>query len=730
MPAAKLKKMDNLDLPKIKRKGQLRLRILTILLCLTIIPLILIGLIVLGQVQSIQIKANGQIQKNIAEHAAFMVSSFANDQFLTLENSQMLTQTPETGIGEILKSHSTFLEIAVASSSGQLLVGKSKIASLSANLQQIPSEEYSMLLKNKKVISLVVTPQDISKPVLLMRTFMRNKHPNEGVIISAIVDTSSLYDIMKEFTVGKNGQIFLVNKQGTVISHKDTNITNSHPNFKQFCPVKNFIDNTDEMCQYQNWQKDLVFGYYKPVMMIGDLAIVIESPVAEALATAYLLRNFVIIAIILIIVVVVIFSSLISFGITRPLEKLYLGAQALGQGNFGFRLKIKSGDEIEDLANEFNNLAEKLQKNIAQLMGDREVISAERNKLAVILSGVKDAVIAVDLKRNIVTFNKASENLLKLKSSQVLGKPISDIIKIFDQDTEILQDFYCPIRTDGFEGSVFTKSNLKLISASNNHSFVNLISSQISEGAAVNLGGILTIHDRSNEKQLEEMKLDFVSMAAHELRTPLTSIRDYLGVFIKENHDKFNHEQNDFLNRINVSVYQLMSLVEDLLNISRIERGNMSISLQKVDLVNLAKQSVENFTVQSKEKGIELKFIEPQQSLPQVMADPMRITEVLSNLIINAITYTQERGKVYVFVRPYNGGAIVDIADNGPGIPQEAMPYLFTKFFRISRTLKGGTKGSGLGLYISKAIINMHYGKIWTQSEIGKGSTFSFFLPV
>ncbi|MBI4040073.1 PAS domain-containing sensor histidine kinase [Candidatus Daviesbacteria bacterium] len=256
------------------------------------------------------------------------------------------------------------------------------------------------------------------------------------------------------------------------------------------------------------------------------------------------------------------------------------------------------------------------------------------------------------------------------------------------------------------------------------------MAAMIKEGAKSNLGSIITIHDVSEEHELETMKMDFVSMAAHELRTPLTSIKGYLSVFINENKDKFDNDQMMFLNRINISAEQLTGLIENLLNVSRIERGVVTLNPEQVNWAENLQAVVNEFKNRAEEKRIDLSFTPATVPLPTIKVDKIRINEVLGNLLSNAIAYTQPGGKVIVWAESDGKNIATHIKDTGEGIPKEAIPHLFTKFFRVSGVLEQGSKGTGLGLYISKSIIEMHHGKIWVESELGKGSTFSFSLPI
>ncbi len=363
-----------------------------------------------------------------------------------------------------------------------------------------------------------------------------------------------------------------------------------------------------------------------------------------------------------------------------------------------------------------------------QLKKDTVTISAERNKLAVTLSGISDAVIAVDLEHKIIIFNEASQRLTGYKVEEVLGKKINDVIKVFDKDLEVATSVYCPIRTDTMEGVIFSKSLLRIVGKK--EAYVNLTTGKIAEGAQNNLGCIMTMHDITEEQELEKMKLDFVAMAAHELRTPLTSIKGYLYIFMRDYLKSMDEEQTTILQRLNISAQKLGSLIENLLNVSRIERRSMNLNLQPIDWVSNIQAAILEFMQQVKDKKQELIFDPPSERLPQVKVDSLRINEILSNLLSNAVNYTPPGGKIRVWVEKTPDEIITHVQDSGQGIPPEAIPHLFTKFFRVSGLLEQGSNGTGLGLYIARSIINLHNGRIWVKSEVGRGSTFSFSLPI
>ena len=412
-------------------------------------------------------------------------------------------------------------------------------------------------------------------------------------------------------------------------------------------------------------------------------------------------------------------SIIALFKILKPLDTLIKGAEVLSGGNLNHRVDIRSSDEFEEVGTSFNLMAEKLKQVMERFEQDKNLVLNERNTLSIILSSVLDGIIALDFNKNVVLVNKAAQTLTGFTLQELQDKPIDQFIHLFSEAEEIPPKNYCK--------TTFNQS-LKLVGKNGKQAKVNLLASPVTEGMQANLSCILILHDLSSEQELERMKLDFVSMASHELKTPLTNIIGYLSVFIDENKTKLNKDQLDLLDHSLISAKQLLSLVENLLNVNKIERDQLSVSIEATDLGSILSKSIEDLQNQAKQKSISLIF-SPSPSLPKVLADPIRISEVINNLVANAINYTNASGAVTVSTQVFPGEVITTVADTGVGIPQEAIPHLFSKFFRVSSVQKA-SKGTGLGLYISKSIIQKLNGRIWVESEVGKGSQFHFSLPV
>jgi len=231
-------------------------------------------------------------------------------------------------------------------------------------------------------------------------------------------------------------------------------------------------------------------------------------------------------------------------------------------------------------------------------------------------------------------------------------------------------------------------------------------------------------------RKLDNAKSEFISIASHQLRTPLTAIKGFLSLLLEGSYGKLDPRHEDVLNKVYVSSERLIGLVEDLLNISRIESGRMEYKFDKWDIPKICTEVVDTFVLRAKDRGLYLDYKKPEQNFPEIMTDGSKLREVISNLIDNALKYTQRGG---VNLRLYHEGNSIKIVvtDTGIGIPTTELPYLFSKFSRGKDTNRLNTGGTGLGLYVGKNMIEALNGKVWAESEgAGKGSRFIIELPI
>lgn len=423
----------------------------------------------------------------------------------------------------------------------------------------------------------------------------------------------------------------------------------------------------------------------------------------------------------LLLVVVVCAGALVVMAIyltrlfTQPILHVAQVAENFGRGDFSSRAAYHRKDEIGALANAINATGNSLQDMVSRL-------ESQRNRLEMIINSTAESILAIDKDGKILLANEAVTEFTQLPQSSIVGHNIN---QVFSWKQE-LRDFPINYAKPGIN----TYSNLEYIDAAGIEHYLKLIVSQVtSEQGAQLPQTIITIHDETKSRDLENMKVDFVSMAAHELRTPLAATRGYLELINFKEGESMPADVKNYLQQALKSTAELGNLIDNLLGVTRIERGTLTLHPEKVDIAADIQQAVRNASFSANDKRIALTYDGPTTNC-FVIADQISLHEVINNLISNAIKYTDTGGAVTVLLGREDNNYVIRFKDTGIGIPKQAMANLFTKFYRVHGGLNSGSTGTGLGLFISKSIIERHGGTISVESEEGTGSTFTVTLPV
>lgn len=542
-----------------------------------------------------------------------------------------------------------------------------------------------------------------------------------GVLIGT-VSLEQLSSGLSDFKIGNNGYVYLVDNRGNIITHPEKRIVGMSTGAYPQSEAQRFISSANALNPSATPapQNSLsltsipVLSAHQRLDRTG-WAIISEEPLTDITSDISRIQSQAMPLFLFPVILVILVSIFVSQKLTHPIQILVNAADRIGKGDFDYQIKLHTGDELDLLAHAYQRMARNIQH-------DRASLIEEKNTLSTVLKNTDNGIVGLDSTFQIIFANNAITQLVNKTSEELLGKPFDSSIPLHENDSIVsvadLTNKHSEEETHVYE----------IITSGGSKKFIQVVVSSLQNSESA-VRYLVTTYDITKKQELEEMKLDFVSMAAHELRTPLTAIRGYLSLFTQETENQFSDEQKSFLQRIHIACQQLLALVENLLSVTKIERGAFTTSLQPIDWPNMVKQTLEDFSPRAKDKKITLRYIEPKEVMPSVMADKLRITEVLNNLLSNAISYTYTGGSVEVMLEYKNNELITHIKDTGEGIPEEAQSKLFTKFFRVAGTLAQGSKGTGLGLYISKAIVEMHGGHIWVESELGKGSIFSFTIP-
>ena len=350
-------------------------------------------------------------------------------------------------------------------------------------------------------------------------------------------------------------------------------------------------------------------------------------------------------------------------------------------------------------------LRREVKRTTSSLVEKAEISETERNKLEAIIANIQDGVIVVDQNKNILFVNRAIREIFSLDGKEITGRLLVDVISNADLKALLVRSNEGPLKYHEInfdDGRVFNAQ----------YTPIPMI------GAAV------TMQDISYLKELDRLKSDFINTVSHDLRSPLTSILGYTELIGRTG--PLNENQTEFLQRLQGSIQHITALVNDLLDLGRLEAG-FDTRREIVHLESVLKYSLDMFDAQIKKKNIQLTK-DITQNLQSIRANPIRIRQMIDNLIGNAIKYTPSEGVIRVSISMQEHQIILKVEDTGPGIPPEEQSHVFEKFYRATNAPEG-VEGSGLGLAIVKSIVDSHQGRVWVESVMGKGSSFIVLLP-
>lgn len=412
------------------------------------------------------------------------------------------------------------------------------------------------------------------------------------------------------------------------------------------------------------------------------------------------------------------FSLVLAGRIVRPLKGFMEASRKISAGDYSVQVPVNTRDELGNLAGEFNRMASQLDHY--HRMNIDKIIS-EKNKGEAILSSIEDGLIVFDPDLKVTGMNPAAVRMLGLVSREALSLSCSDILP---------HEHVCDLigKTVETGEKLTVPDEHRIITLQQGRESRHLLFSvTIIRGSERNLSGIvLLLRDVTRLKEVERLKSEFVMAASHELRTPLTSLGMSVDLLLESFAQHASEQDQELLRAAHEEVERMKALVNDLLDLSKIETGRIDLDIESVPVGTLFDHVLNVFKSQTDIKQVQLTANAPED-LPSVKADANKITWVLSNLISNALRYVNKGGHIQLIGRKIGTYVHLSVRDNGPGIPPEYHSRIFEKFVQVEGQEAGGT---GLGLAICKEIVRAHGGTIWVESFPDQGTTFTFTIPV
>lgn len=516
----------------------------------------------------------------------------------------------------------------------------------------------------------------------------------------------------------------------------------------------NYAENTDVPMVRQHMTPDgevtdvfvplIDEGLYKGVLAIGT------NPNPTVVTSSHLTRDVTIAVFVSIWVMVILGAVFNALTITKPIKELLVGVKNIASGNFKQRVDLPLGGELGELIASFNEMAEKLERYEEQNI---EELTAEKAKLETLVSTIADGAVLLDMDMQIVLVNPTARRLFGWEGKPVEG---SNLLRLLPSpvQAEITRPLYQIAKGELREGAEFRIALKEPLDRT-----VRILLTTVLDLSRENIKGIaMTVQDITREAELNEAKSQFISNVSHELRTPLFNIKSFIETLHEYGEDLSVAEQREFLETANRETDRLTRLVNDVLDLSRLESFKL-YNFESVDLAQPIEQTLRTYRLNARDKGIEL-VQEIQPDLPPVFGHYDLLLQVFTNLVGNALKFTETGGKVAIrayllnadtassnqqtrqFLRPPSDTAAItdasemdfqqvriEVADTGIGIDTEDQVAIFDRFFRVENRVHT-LEGTGLGLSIVRNIIEKHRSRVRLVSEVGVGTTFWFDLKV
>ena len=573
----------------------------------------------------------------------------------------------------------------------------------------------------------------------------------------------------------KTSQIYLVNGEKFMVTPSRDVLDIKQMQKVDTVPIRECLDNKSEVNrEYNNYRGETVLG--SSVCLDEDgLILVAEVSKDEIFAPVKKLVNLTIIGggvAFLFGMLVIIFSIRSPL---RNLKEIIFALKGVMNGDFTTQVVIRSKDEISLVASMFNTMisairesqknledskhtieekALVLQKNVEEhekqekfldqskkatlnLLEDawktKEKLEEEGRRLQAILSSVSDGLFIIDSTYRVTLANPAILRMFGLSREELIGKDLREVVTLWKKRSEVVPVTLWPI-----EEVFLTKKTIELavaddfsISTEKRPEKLPVVFSIASLNIGTTNNAVIVLRDVTKDRELDDAKSGFISVASHQLRTPLTSIRWYSEMLLLEDAGPLNDVQKDFMKEVHGGAERLYQTVDLLLGISRVESGKMKTDKITIDLWNFTAEITKELGSQMNEKELELRVVPPDTGPVTVFLDSLTLRQVILNLISNAIRYTKIKGLIEIkwWINNDAREVVYMVHDNGIGIPESQRPRIFSKFFRAENARAQVPDGSGLGLALVKDLVEEWGGKVWFDTALGQGTTFFFTVP-
>lgn len=501
-------------------------------------------------------------------------------------------------------------------------------------------------------------------------------------------------------------EIYVLNKSGVIIS---TSASHSYVGQKRLRTevTRALLGTKDEVIREDPQTAQRYTFLAIPVKNGSEVvgAVYMVAPMAKIYKTIKEINMLFYTGLVIALALTAVLGVALAQTITRPIVEITKKAKEMAGGDFNQVVQVRSSDEIGQLGEAFNYLVQRLRAALSEN-------EQERQKLEAILSHMSDGVIAADAKQRILLMNPAAKALLDYEQDPI-GQPVNQLLSLGDE---------------GDAASNLMAGDEIFFKGPKGRTLLAYASSIVSEGYEHSNGLVIVLRDITEEERAEQARRDFVANVSHEVRTPLTTIKSYLEA-LQDGAVEDKTLRTRFLQVIQNETERMVRLVTDLLQLSKLDERKEPWKFTDSSLIPILDEVLDRFAFQCKEQQVSM-YVDVPESLPKVYVDQDKLDQVLDNLISNALKHTPGKGSIRLAAAVKGEFVEVRVADSGSGIPPKDLPRIFERFYRIDKARSRKLGGTGLGLSIAKQIIENHGGIIQVESELERGTTVRFTLPI
>ncbi len=700
-------------------------RFLILLVLLSVLPVLLVGRIVVNiNSESLQYEVQRyhlRLAQSMAEKFDERLSSTLSQLVFaieTLKNPGITWPERQKLLSALIDSSANYGIISAVTPAGQEVI-KAYNPLVAPEVEQNPAllshaddDLFKAMIKSReRQVRVGRSPNGLAYAEVFL-PFSTPAGLNALFVKLSIDDVCTM--VAKE-TIGATGFAFYVDPKGDVLSKPPLILGGGHVGKDQTI-IRTALTGNMGAREFTDESGVAWVGASAPVSQLGG-AVITQQTRAEAFAASEKGRKQAFLVVIGTVLLAVIAALLLTRSLVRPLISISRTAQAvdLSSGRFPEPVVIESQDEIQELAQTLNSMIHKL-RGYADLQVEKVII--EQKKTEAIIYSIRDGIVMTDYQGRIQLVNQHARDILSISGTEdLIGQPMWKYLPTPDFKTAFVD-----LLTRSDEKKT---AEVKMSGESSDRWFFLSAEQVRTPGKSEFLGIVTVIHEITLEKEIDSMKEEFLHSITHDLRNPLTAIRGFIRLFQAGQTGPVSPIQAKMFDTMDKASLRLMNMINDILDLARLESNRMALHIESTVVEDIANRVVELFVPQTRSTNLKLTVETSGQPMP-IAVDPNLMERVFANLIGNAAKFTPDGGAITVQIE--NGSEMLRCAviDTGDGIPASYLEKVFDKFRQVEGHLKGG---AGLGLTICKRIVEAHEGKIWVESEVGRGSRFIFTIP-